>query len=314
MAVERIAQIDRYQGASGDTKPASPADGSIFYETDTAKTYVFAGGSWVLAEEHIVLVNADGSTQINPAKEDGNLATVATGVGAPADAAYAGGATASIIAGLKGIYAKLGAVVLAAGANIIGKVGIDQTTDGTTNKVQSRNATHDNFNANANLQVEDADVSTSNPVPASIRTRRLAVTQASYNQVLNVAAGADITIAVTPSAGELWRVKSLYIDLVAPAGAGSGSHYIAVRPYFNANGTEILRMTSNYNVALTLWRNLIQTATTPLPANAAEQMRAVQELVMTADAPLTIYYKNDSDVAQVGTIAIRLAREVEYIV
>jgi hypothetical protein len=56
-------------------------------------------------------------------------------------------------------------VSIAAGSSIIGKVGIDQTTDGTTNKVQARNATHDNFNANANLQVGDADVSVSNAVP-----------------------------------------------------------------------------------------------------------------------------------------------------
>jgi hypothetical protein len=57
---------------------------------------------------------------------------------------------------------------LSAGSAIIGKVGIDQTTDGTTNKVQARNATHDNFNANANLQVGDADVGAANPVPVSM--------------------------------------------------------------------------------------------------------------------------------------------------
>ena len=49
-----------------------------------------------------------------------------------------------------------------------GKFGIDQTTDGITNKVQSRNATHDNFNANANLQVGDIDVSDLNPVPVKL--------------------------------------------------------------------------------------------------------------------------------------------------
>ena len=54
-----------------------------------------------------------------------------------------------------------------AGSAIIGQVGIDQTTDGTTNKVQSRNATHDNFNVNANIQVGDTDVANGNPVPIS---------------------------------------------------------------------------------------------------------------------------------------------------
>ena len=55
-------------------------------------------------------------------------------------------------------------VGISAGTALIGKVSIDQTTDGTTNKVQARNATHDNFCANANLQVADADISTTNPV------------------------------------------------------------------------------------------------------------------------------------------------------
>lgn len=60
------------------------------------------------------------------------------------------------------------ALKLLAGTEIIGKVGIDQTTDGTTNKVQSRNVTHDNFNANANLQVGDTDVGVANPVPVEL--------------------------------------------------------------------------------------------------------------------------------------------------
>lgn len=41
----------------------------------------------------------------------------------------------SMVALLKGLYARLGATVLAAGTAIIGKVGIDQTTPGTTDSV-----------------------------------------------------------------------------------------------------------------------------------------------------------------------------------
>ena len=52
--------------------------------------------------------------------------------GTTADSAYAGSGSASIIAALKGIYAaSTGAVP--AGTALIGKVGIDQTTAGTTN-------------------------------------------------------------------------------------------------------------------------------------------------------------------------------------
>jgi hypothetical protein len=53
------------------------------------------------------------------------------------------------------------------GTNVIGQTGIDQTTDGTTNKVQARNATHGNFQVNATIQINDTDVSSTNPVAAT---------------------------------------------------------------------------------------------------------------------------------------------------
>ena len=54
--------------------------------------------------------------------------------GAKGDAAYAGSGAASIIAILKGIYNQAGASIVA-GSAIIGKIGIDQTTPGTTNAI-----------------------------------------------------------------------------------------------------------------------------------------------------------------------------------
>jgi hypothetical protein len=67
----------------------------------------------------------------------------------------------------------LTSIVIAAGSNIIGKVGIDQTTDGTTNKVQARNATHDDFNLNANMQVGNTDVSTTNQMPVKYTLKKI---------------------------------------------------------------------------------------------------------------------------------------------
>ena len=143
MAAVLITTINNYVGTAAERAAMAttglPA-GSTFYETDTKDTYIWGGAAWTVKADDVQFiagtaiigftgtVNADGATKINPAKEDGNLATVATGVGAPADAAYAGGAAASIIAGLKGIYTKLGAVALAAGTAIIGKVGIEGRT------------------------------------------------------------------------------------------------------------------------------------------------------------------------------------------
>lgn len=55
-------------------------------------------------------------------------------LGAPADAAYTGAGSSTIVGALKGLYAALMAAT-PAGTNLIGKVGIDQTTAGTTNGV-----------------------------------------------------------------------------------------------------------------------------------------------------------------------------------
>lgn len=61
---------------------------------------------------------------------DGSIATLGT----EADAAYAGSGSTTAIGALKGIYASINNPI-SAGSAIIGKVGIDQTTPGTTNNV-----------------------------------------------------------------------------------------------------------------------------------------------------------------------------------
>jgi hypothetical protein len=48
-----------------------------------------------------------------------------------------------------------------------GTMAIDQTTDGTTNKVQAKNAARGDFQTNATLQIGATDVSNAVPVPVS---------------------------------------------------------------------------------------------------------------------------------------------------
>lgn len=56
-------------------------------------------------------------------------------------------------------------VAMGSGTSILGKVGIDQTTDGTTNKISATQSNPDNLNCNANIQVSNVDVSYIHPVP-----------------------------------------------------------------------------------------------------------------------------------------------------
>jgi hypothetical protein len=69
--------------------------------------------------------------------ETGRLPSQNSDIGAVADSAVTNPASSgSVIGLLKGLLTKLGSVVLAAGSAVVGKVGIDQTTPGTTNGVQ----------------------------------------------------------------------------------------------------------------------------------------------------------------------------------
>lgn len=46
MVVSLITTISRYQGVSGDVKPAAALTGSTFYEVDTGAWFVWDGDSW----------------------------------------------------------------------------------------------------------------------------------------------------------------------------------------------------------------------------------------------------------------------------
>lgn len=113
---------------------------------------------------------------------------VETAVGAPADAAYVGSGASSIIAALKGLYAKLGAVVLSAGSAVIGKVGIDQTTPGTTNAI-----------ADATESVAAAQIAAASVTSA---TNLFSVDTTGYNSIAVQVTSAGTTCTITYEASE----------------------------------------------------------------------------------------------------------------
>lgn len=104
-----------------------------------------------------------------------------------------------------------------AGSNVIGQVGIDQTTDGTTNKIQARNTTHDNFQVNANIQLTDTDVSNANPVPVSDAGSSITVdgnVGISGNYTTGTAVGDDNAVVFENSAAANTQVN---VDIAKPS-------------------------------------------------------------------------------------------------
>jgi len=109
MAVRKVLNTgERYEGLAGDAKPTGVGINSTFREQDTGKQYItFDGTNWTEWDMALPLLR-----DALRGASDKTLTTVE-----------------SAIAELKTL------VVLAAGANLIGKVGVDQTTPGTTNLV-----------------------------------------------------------------------------------------------------------------------------------------------------------------------------------
>jgi len=63
MTVQMMSTIQRWEGLSGDVKPAAPTFvGSTFYETDTGRTYLWNGVAWVIMPVHILNVQGGAYT------------------------------------------------------------------------------------------------------------------------------------------------------------------------------------------------------------------------------------------------------------
>lgn len=123
-----------------------------------------------------------------------------------------------------------------ASTNIIGKVGIDQTTDGTTNKVAATQATHDNLNCNSNLQVGDSDVGPANQVPVSMP-------KGTVTTAHNAIAVTTTSAAVTCTGYNALLVK-------VTVGAGGGTWKIDVQGCNTVDGT-FVDVYDNYDNQLT---------------------------------------------------------------
>lgn len=122
--------------------------------------------------------------------------TIATSTGTIADSAYLGSGSASVIALLKGLYAAIiTPAQLAAGTNIAGKFGIDQTLPGSTNGTQD--AATGSVGTTAPTKVIGVGVkSNGNIVPSIMADKSVPVnvTTATDTQLVALSAGKAIYV------------------------------------------------------------------------------------------------------------------------
>jgi len=106
-----------------------------------------------------------------------------------------------------------------------GTVAISQVTDGTTNKVQARNAVADNFLVNANMQFSDIDISGTRPLPT--KDGFLASTPVTIYSA----------ISATPASPFELVVKDLYQGIKIITSGTSTSRTIAFNAKLNVGDT-----------------------------------------------------------------------------
>lgn len=136
----------------------------------------------------------------NAAQETGgNLATIATAQGVSGTGITFPAGGSGILGWLSGIYNRLAGVVLAAGSAIIGKVGIDQTTPGTTNGVQINAALPAGTNAIGSVELLDSGGTNKASISAAgaVKVDGSAVTQPISGTVTATVASTTITGTVT---------------------------------------------------------------------------------------------------------------------
>lgn len=146
--------------------------------------------------------------------------------------------------------------------------------------------------------------------------RKVLISRGDYSQVLNVLAGGNVNITITPPLGELWRIKGLpRAQVNGPSGATTGTHTLSIRSGQNSYNNTLLTASWPFGSTAGIFANAFSTgATSPFPSTVDGQIMTIQGLVATNAAPLYIYYANNTDVTQSQSITIELIKEVEYIV
>jgi hypothetical protein len=182
-----------------------------------------------------VLVSTSAPMPVTDAAAEASLSTIAaqgtlsaTALGTPADAVYVSG-SGSAISVLKGIFGKFGSFVLGAGSALIGKVGIDQTTPGTTNNVTLSDASGHAVIATAGGALTVVNAAGSAAIGTVGVTGRVTT---SGTQPVSASAAPAVTVgsyAVGVCVGGLVTVTGLF-----PNGAGLLNKILGV---INGNGT-----------------------------------------------------------------------------
>lgn len=133
------------------------------------------------------------------------------------------------------------------------------------------------------------------------------------SQVVNVAAGGSKIFTITPPAGELWHIKMISMDIPVATGATTGSQVI--EGFFSTAATSLnqfLSVVSNAQTKIVVRSNQPMTKTSSFPPDP-EFANQIRNAVISNSNPLILVYTNLTDVAQTGTIGLKVLKIIEKV-
>ena len=166
-----------------------------------------------------------------------------------------------------------------------------------------------------NVQLTGSNVANEEAIPVKVWKRHIEVQSSTFDEVLSVPAGGNVSLTIQPPEEELWRVKFLTCNIVSPTGATTGTHRIRLRAGSNNARTEAVDVLNDYNKVVGLARNTFSTAhTSASPEDPFILAKNLEKIMITNKAPLTIRYDNYTDALQDHSITVGIVREAEKIV
>lgn len=148
------------------------------------------------------------------------------------------------------------------------------------------------------------------PINTQLTGSNMNVAYGSYDQTINVNAGQAMSIKIEPPENEVWKLQVLRVDFPPVNGATTGNHRLIISTGTVGSAGGILDAHTAHNKRLFVVSNRFSEDTV-VDISKEWVQYAIRETFVSKEAPLYLYYLNQTDANIVNAqIPIRITRVV----